>query len=113
MKIYYKAKLEKLKNKNVGNSKLISEINELIKDIEQNNWKDPIELKKDRPDADIAHSKGFYFFNIKIHRTLILIEFDEKQRAFIIWAGSHQDYEKIFKNNKKVIEKWLKDKDWL
>ena len=113
MKLYYKKKLEKLKSKNTGNTKLIREIDELIGDIEQSHWKNPQELIKARPDADCVHSKGFYFFNIRIHRTLILIEFDEDQKALVIWAGTHQEYEKIFKNNRRTIDKWLRDNDWI
>ncbi len=112
MKLYERRILEKLKRKNRGNSQLKKAIDELIQSIENEKWRNPIELIKSRPDADCVHSEGFYFFNIKIHRTMILIEFEENQ-ATIVWAGSHQDYEKTFQNNKTVIEKWLSDKNWI
>ena len=56
---------------------------------------------------------GFYFFNIIQHRTLILIEFDEEGDASIIWAGTHQEYEHTFKNNKNTIEKWLRNNNYI
>ncbi len=27
----------------------------------------------------------------------------------VLWVGSHDEYERVFKNNKKTIEKWLRD----
>jgi len=105
--------LERLKRKNHGNTKLIKAIDKLINDIQVNTWDSPTELKATRPDADCVHSDGFYFFNLNVHRTMILIEFDENKRARVIWTGSHQDYDKRFKNNKNTIKKWLKDNDWI
>jgi len=104
--------LEKLKKKNLGNSQLNNAIDKLVDTIEKGDWKSPLELVKDRTDADCVHSEGFYFFNIKIHRILLLIEFEE-DRATVVWAGSHADYEITFKNNRKVIEKWLKLNNWI
>ncbi|AJH13725.1 addiction module toxin RelE [Myroides profundi] len=66
-----------------------------------------------RADMDCVHSEGFYFFNIHIHRTLVLIEFDEEGEATILWVGAHQEYESIFKNNKKTIEKWLRNNNYI
>jgi len=43
---------------------------------------------------------------------MILIEFEDDW-ATIIWAGSHKDYEKTFRNNKTFIGKWLRDKNWV
>jgi len=37
-----------------------------------------------------------------------MIEFDEEGEATIVWVGTHQEYEAIFKNNKKTIERWLR-----
>jgi len=34
----------------------------------------------------------------------------EEGTVQILWTGSHDDYERVFKNNKKTIEKWLRDK---
>jgi len=66
-----------------------------------------------RSDADHVFGGEFYFFEIEIHRTLILIEFEENGEATIVWAGSHDDYERTFKNNKRVIKKWLKANNWI
>lgn len=100
--------LEKYKVKNRGNSLLNSAIDNLLDAIENKNWKTQIELKKDRPDADCVHSDGYYFFDIKSHRTMILIEFEDDGEATIIWCGSHSEYNIIFNNNKKTIKDWLK-----
>jgi mRNA interferase HigB len=82
----------------------------LIEAIELNNWKTNEEVKASRPDADQVHSGGFYFFNIHIHRTLILLELDDEGIADVVWAGTHGEYEATFKNNKSVISKWLRNK---
>lgn len=87
-------------------------IDQLIKDIDENNWKNQTELNQTRKDADKVHSDGFYFFNINIHRTMILIEFDDNE-ATVVWAGSHKEYDTIFKNNRNTIKKWLKSNDWI
>ena len=105
--------LERLKRKNRGNIKLIKAIDKLINDIQASSWNSQLELKEARPDADCVHSDGYYFFNLNVHRTMILIEFDENKRARVIWVGSHQDYDKTFKNNKNTIRKWLKDNGWI
>lgn len=113
MNLVNRALLERIKRKNRGNTKLIKAIDRLIEDIQVNIWNSPIELKESRPDADCVHSDGFYFFNLNVHRTMILIEFDENKRARVIWIGSHQDYDKTFRNNKNTIKKWLKNNDWI
>jgi len=79
----------------------------LISDIENSNWIKKTEIKISRPDADCVHSDGFYFFDINIHRTMILIVFEENE-AVVVWAGSHDEYDKTFKGNKITIEKWLR-----
>lgn len=112
MRLVNKKKLEKLKHKNKGNSQLASEINKLIIDIEENSWKNQKELKETRKDADCVHSDGFYFFNISVHRTMILVEFEDTE-ATVVWAGDHQEYEDIFKNNKNTIKKWLNQNNWI
>lgn len=113
MNLINKGLLERLKRKNKGNVKLIKSIDKLILDIEQNEWNSQLEVKQTRPDVDCVQSKGFYFFNMNVHRTMILIEFDKNKQARIIWAGSHQDYDKIFRNNRNTIRKWLKDNEWI
>ncbi|MGC4235862.1 MAG: hypothetical protein QM594_23020 [Niabella sp.] len=104
--------LVKLKSKNIGNKKLCDAIDQLIEDLEQF---DPgtATIVETRKDSDCVHSDGFYFFNIYIHRTLILVEYDEEGEATIIWAGSHDDYERTFKNNKPTIERWLRSKGYI
>lgn len=113
MNLVNRSLLERLKRKNRGNTKLVNAIDKLIEDIQVNVWDSQIELKETRPDADCVHSEGFYFFNLNVHRTMVLIEFDENKRARVIWTGSHQDYDKTFKNNRNTIKKWLKDNDWI
>lgn len=113
MRIINKHILGKLIRKNRGNSKLENAVQQLISDIEESDWKNPIDLTKNRQDADCVYGGEFYFFNINIHRTLILIEFEENGEATIVWAGSHDDYEMTFKNNRNVIKKWLRDNNWI
>ncbi len=99
-------KLYKLKYKNRGNIKLIKAIDKLISDIESAEWTKQTDIKVTRPDADCVHSDGFYFFDINVHRTMILIVFEDNE-ATVIWTGSHDEYDKTFKGNKTTIEKWL------
>jgi len=112
MRILGKKILLKIKKKNIGKVKLCSAIDILISDLEQLNLKEK-NLSDVRNDADMVHGDGFYFFDINIHRTLILIEFDEEGEATIIWAGTHQEYEITFKNNKSTIEKWLRKNGYI
>lgn len=112
MRVLGKKIILKVKKKNIGNKKLCDEIDKLIKDLEKFNPKEQ-HLKEIRDDADCVHSDGFYFFDIYIHRTLVMIEFDEQGEATIVWAGTHQEYESTFKNNKKTIEKWLRNNNYL
>lgn len=108
MRLLRKDKLLKLKKKNQGNLKLTKAIDILIEDIKSSNWKDKIELIESRPDADRVHSEDFFFFDIHIHRTLILIVFDGEY-AEILWVGNHAEYDLTFKGNKKTIETWLRN----
>lgn len=109
MNIINKHLLGRIIKKNRGNRKLIKAIQKLIDDIENSDWKTPNDINEKRPDADCVYGGRFYFFDINIHRTLIMIEFEEKGEATIVWAGSHDDYELTFRNNKNVIKKWLKN----
>ncbi|WP_396185801.1 type II toxin-antitoxin system HigB family toxin [Flavobacterium sp.] len=111
MRLIGKNKLEKLKAKNGGNTVLCSEVDKLISDIENNDWKNQSEVKASRKDADCVHSDGFYFFNISVHRTMILLELGDDGEATVVWTGTHQEYESTFKNNKSTIKKWLKSKN--
>ena len=113
MRLIGTKKLVKLKNKNKGNTKLVKAIDNLIKEIEDGNWTNGEELKKDRPDADCVHNDGFYFFDINVHRTLILIEFDEDGEATVVWTGTHQEYDSVFKGNKNTIKKWLRANEYI
>lgn len=45
--------------------------------------------------------------------TLILIELDDEGEATVVWADSHDEYERTFKNNKATIEKWLRNKGYI
>ncbi len=112
MRILGKSKILKVKKKNIGNKKLCNAIDELIADLEgfEPNKQS---LNKIRKDADCVHNDGFYFFNINIHRTLVLIELDENGEATIVWVGTHQEYETTFKNNKNTIEKWLRSNGYI
>ena len=112
MRIIGKKKLEKYKRKNKGNKILKLEIERFIDTIELNQFENIEYLKLKRKDADIVHLDGFLFFDLELHRTLVLTEF-EFNEATIVWVGNHQDYEKVFKNNKNVIQKWLKSNDWI
>lgn len=112
MRLINKKVLEKLKRKNKGNTLLVKAIDKLVDDIDESDWGDQTELNKTRADADNVHSDGFYFFNINIHRTMILIEFSDKE-ATVVWAGTHHEYEAIFKNNRNTIKKWLRSNDWI
>lgn len=112
MNIYNIELLIKLKRRNKGNPSLTSAITKLISDLENNNFMTPNELLKVRPDADHVFGGMAYFFNMKIHRTLIIIKFDHND-AFIAWCGSHDEYELTFKNNKSVIVKWLRNNDFI
>ena len=113
MNIINKHILARLIRKNIGNVKMVKSVKQLIQDIEEKIWSNPKELIETRPDADCVYGGEFYFFNINIHRTLILIEFEKNGDATIVWAGNHDEYELIFKNNKNVIRKWLRDNNWI
>ena len=112
MRIVGKKIILKLKKKNIGNIKLCTEIDRLVADLERFNPSES-NITDIRSDADKVHAEGFYFFDINIHRTLILIEFDDAGEATIVWAGTHQEYESIFKSNKSTIERWLRNKGYI
>ncbi|MCA1752830.1 MAG: type II toxin-antitoxin system HigB family toxin [Cryomorphaceae bacterium] len=113
MAITGRSKLEKLKRKNRGNKLLGKAIDKLIVDLKQNAITDNEMLKKIRPDADLVHSDGFYIFNIHIHRTMILLEFEDNGEVTVAWCGSHDEYEQTFRNNKNTIKKWLRNQGFI
>jgi len=108
LELLRKDKLVKLKRKNRGNSKLIDAVDKLISDIEKACWDKKTDIKLIRPDADCVHSEGFYFFDINNHRSMVLVVFEQGE-ATVIWTGTHDEYDKTFKGNKKTIEKWLRN----
>ena len=112
MRVVGKKLLIKLKRKNIGNSRLSNAIDDLIEILESNNFSSFEELKMIRKDADKVHADGFCFFNLNVHRTMILVEFDIEE-ATIVWGGTHDEYESTFKNNKDSIERWLKSNGWI
>jgi mRNA-degrading endonuclease HigB of HigAB toxin-antitoxin module len=113
LRIINKHILAKLVKKNAGNTKLLESVKKLMDDLETGSWSTPIDLINDRPDADCVYGGLFYVFNIRIHRVLILIEFEEDGEATIVWAGSHDDYVSTFKNNRTTIKKWLRFYEWI
>ena len=108
MDLLRKDRLLKLKRKNQGNVKLSKAIDKLIRNIEGSEWNNKLEVIESRPDADRVHSDNFFFFDINIHRTMILIAFNE-QEAEILWVGNHAEYDSTFKGNKRTIETWLRN----
>ncbi|MEO8533449.1 MAG: type II toxin-antitoxin system HigB family toxin [Flavobacterium sp.] len=112
MRVIGKKTILKVKIKNIGNKKLCNAIDKLIIDLENFNPKKE-NFREVWSDADCVHNDGFYFFNINIHRTLVLIELDDEGEATIVWAGTHQEYEAVFKNNKPTIEKWLRKNGYI
>lgn len=113
MRLTQKSILLKVKQKNKGNIKLCKAIDELISTIEDNSWETKEDILFDRPDADQVHSDGFYFFDISIHRAMLLLELSDDGEATVVWAGTHDDYERIFRNSKSVIKKYLSDRGWI
>lgn len=113
MRLVGKQILIKVKHKNKGNILLGDAIDDLIATIENKSWRSKADIMKDRPDADQVHHDGFYFFDINIHRTLILIEVGADGEATIVWCGTHAEYNLNFKNNKATIKKWLSSKGWI
>lgn len=112
MRVLGKSKILKVKRKNIGNKQLCDAIDELVSDLEGFE-PDKQSLNDIRKDADCVHNEGFYFFDINIHRTLIMIEYGEAGDATIVWVGTHQEYETTFKNNKTTIEKWLRRNNYI
>ncbi|WP_229208834.1 type II toxin-antitoxin system HigB family toxin [Dyadobacter luticola] len=76
-------------------------IDRLIQDLENAEVDSISEIGLIRRDAEKVHNAGYYFMDIHIHRTLILIVIEERQ-ATIVWAGNHQDYERTLKTTKRA-----------
>lgn len=101
--------LTKFLKKNRGKLILKKSVDKLKKDFKDNNWKDFLDLKNTRPDADKVYNDEFIFFNIGSDRTMILVDFAEEE-AEVVWIGTHDNYTSLFNNNKATIKKWLKKK---
>jgi mRNA interferase HigB len=112
MEINRKDVLIKLRNKNLSNKRLVQAIDQLITDVESYSVNTFGQLLEIRKDADKVHNAGFYFFDIHLHRILILMELVDNSIT-VVWTGSHEEYVSKFKNNKNTIEKWLKSKRWI
>lgn len=109
MQLDEKRILTKWQQKNRGNRRLLDAIDKLIFDLENSEYASYTDLLKERKDADQVHTKGIFFFNVENDRVLVAIKF-EKNRAITLWIGTHSSYEKLFRNNKTTIEKWLRSK---
>lgn len=110
MQIEEKRILTRWQYKHRGNRRLTDAIDKLIRDLEALEPDTYENLLKDRKDMDQVHSDGFFFFNVENDRVLLMIQLQE-QYVTIIWIGTHPDYERIFKNNKATIEKWLRSEN--
>lgn len=112
MNVIGKDVLIKLRSKNRSNTRLVQAIDQLMTDLNNDSATSAEQFLETRKDADKVHNKGFYFFNLHIHRTLLLIDVMDNE-ATVVWAGTHEDYKAIFKNNKDTIEKWLRARCWI
>ena len=112
MELLGKHILSKLKKKNRGNTTLSDAIDRLVSDLESTKVQSDADFRAIRSDAEKVQKTGFYFLDIHIHRVLLLLDIKDDE-ASILWAGTHSEYERIFKNNKNSIEKWLRNKDLL
>ena len=65
-------------------------------------------LKKHARMQTAYTAMDFISLDIHVLRTMILIVFEDNE-ATVIWTGSHDEYDKTFKGNKKTIEKWLRN----
>ncbi|MEX1193042.1 MAG: type II toxin-antitoxin system HigB family toxin [Brumimicrobium sp.] len=91
MKIIGIRHIQKLKKKNKGNLKLIKALDHLIDELKKAQWKSKQEvLAAMNNQADFVHNDGFYFFDINIYRTMILIEYCE--------PGINKDGEETLRN---------------
>ncbi len=87
-------------------------IDKLIEDFETNDIVSQKDLLNIRSDADKVHPDGYFFFNLKNDRTMVLVSFEEDEST-ILWCGNHDKYESTFKNNKNTIRKWLRKKRFI
>lgn len=133
MKLIGKRKLTKLAKKNRGNVKLQKSIKSFEKEIRENTWTTQQELESSTVEFDSVHSDGFYIADINIHRAMVAITFvnlkeleelegeeeDIKEQKKILgevdvlWVGTHDDYQRVFGDNKDTVEKWLRSQGYI
>jgi mRNA interferase HigB len=76
-----------------------------FKEAEESIWEKPEDIIKNYPSADVITGKRFVF-NIKGNRFRLIADVEFKLKiVFIVWIGSHAEYDKI--NVKEV--KYVKD----
>ena len=112
MDLINKKKLVKLKRKNKSNRKLVTAVDEFMKTVKEAKWKNVKEMKEEREDADHIYDNRFYFFDLNIHRAFCLVEISDKELE-VLWAGTHDEYEITFKNNKNTARKWLRERQYI
>ena len=66
-----------------------------IFEVKHSNWESPAELKLKYKNASILSSKRVVF-NIKGNEYRLIVEVEYKMKIlFIIWFGTHKEYDKI------------------
>lgn len=65
------------------------------KEIEDAVWEKPGEIIRDYPSADVITGKRFVF-NIKGNHFRLIADIEFKLKiVFIVWIGSHAEYDKV------------------
>jgi len=131
MKLIGKRKLTKLAKKNKGNVKLQKCIVSFEKEITESVWTTQQELESSTVKFDSVHSDGFYIADINIHRAMVAIAFvnlkeleelkgddiKEQKKTLgevdVLWVGTHDDYQRVFGDNKDTVEKWLRSQGYI
>lgn len=66
-----------------------------FKETEESIWEKPGDIIKDYPSADVITGKRFVF-NIKGNHFRLVVDVEFKLKiVFIVWIGSHAEYDKI------------------
>jgi mRNA-degrading endonuclease HigB of HigAB toxin-antitoxin module len=76
--------------------------------IKNATWKTGADVRGTFPDADHI-AGGAYIFNVLSSRSLAMVYFQDEE-VEIVWVGNHDDYEATFRNNKRTIIKFLREK---
>ena len=137
MKLIGKRKLTKLSHKNKGNVKLQKCLKTFEDTVLQNVWTNQQELISNGiVTFNSVHPDGFYIADVNIHRAMVAITFVDLKELIaieagetdleeienltkelgevdVLWIGTHDEYELTFKNNKAVIEKWLRTQGYI